>query len=81
MPRVNLGKPPAQLKIEQELRARYGNRINKANVAEYLGQSRPTVRQWMRDIPAAEVHGDKKLYSPERVARAIYEMGEPGAFE
>lgn len=81
MPRVNLGKPPVQLKIERELRERYGTRVNKAQVAEYLGQSRPTVRQWMKDVPAVETHGDKKLYTPERVARAIYERGEPGAWE
>ncbi len=81
MPRVNIGKPAAQLRIEQELRSRYGNRINKSNVAEYLGQNRYTVRQWMKDLPAAEVRGDKRLYTPERVARAIYERGELGAFE
>lgn len=81
MPRVNIGKPPAQLKIERELRERYGNRVNKSQVAEYIGQSRPTVRQWMRNLPAVEAHGQRRLYSPERVARAIYERGEPGAWE
>ena len=81
MPRVNLGKPSAQLRIEQELRSRYRNRINKSNVAEYLGQSRFTVRQWMRDLPAAATTGKYKVYTPERVARAIYELGDPGAWD
>lgn len=80
MPRVNLGKPPAQLKIERELRERYGNRVNKSNVAEYLGHSRAKVREWMKDLPTVESSG-RQLYTPERVARAIYEMGEPGAWE
>lgn len=81
MPRTNIGKPEAQLNIERELRQKYGNRLTKTDVAEYLGQSRWTVRKWMENIPAAEVIGSRKRYSPERVARAIYEMGEPGGFD
>lgn len=81
MPRVNLGKPEAQLKIERELRQKYGNRLLKSNVAEYLGLSRWTVYNLLRDVPAAEVIGDRKRYSPERIARMIYDMSEAGGLE
>lgn len=81
MARVNSEKPPVQLEIERELRQRYGNRIRQKDLIDYFHKSRPWVAVWLRDVPAVYSATKQKLYSPERIAREIYNRSDPGAFE
>lgn len=80
MPRTNIGKPEPQLRIERDLRSRYGNYIRQKDIIEYLGISRTTAYVLLRGVPAADVLGRSRRYSPERIAKLIYNRGEAGAW-
>lgn len=79
MPRVNLGKSPVQLQIEQDIRdtfvdekkAKRSQFVSLSQLIAYLGKDRATVRKLMADIPAYHLDQRSISYRIDQAAAVI----------
>lgn len=75
MPRTNVGVPPEQKQIEQDLRSQYGGMMGLPEIAIELGVSKVTARKWLKGVPATTVVRSRR-YRVRDVAKKLYESRE-----
>lgn len=75
MPRTNVGVPPEQKQIEQDLRSQYGGMMGTSDIARELGVGWETASAWTKDLTATKV-GRRRRYYVRDVAKKLYESRE-----
>lgn len=70
MPRLRKSLSAAEEMTANEIRTNYGGMLNLKGVMTYLGVSRRTAENWVRDIDAIEING-RKRYTAADIARKI----------